>query len=213
MAIVRGRNTRVEISKTLGTPVPLSALTKAKPAVATSASAHSLTVGQVGYFTGVTGMDQLEGQAAAVSVSATPSFTLGGLNTSSYSTFTAGTFTPVSVWSLLSSATAYEIPNAESDKLDGTTLLDVVKQEVAGLLAAQSVTVNGFSNPSLEAIDLINDAAIAGSLMVVRFTLEDGTRRIFTGTPSLPGESMSVGQLATNGLSFATKGRVLFLPA
>jgi hypothetical protein len=212
MGKIRGRNTRVEISKTFGEPLEVESVSLAKPAVVVTAAAHTLVAGRIGIFQDVTGMVQIDGQAASVALPSAEGMTLEGLNARRYSDFTGGNFKPVATWALLSDATSYEIPNAESEKLDATTLLDIITQEEAGMLGAQSVSLNGFSNTSSEAIDLINDAAIDGELMVVRITLEDGSRRVFAGTPSLPGESLTVKQLGTNGLSFATKGRVLFLP-
>ena len=58
----------------------------------------------VGYFNAVSGMSQLEGQAARVDTVLTDSFAIQGINTTAYPAFTAGTFVPVTVWSTLSRA-------------------------------------------------------------------------------------------------------------
>lgn len=211
MSVPKGRNTRVEIAATYGAIKAITAVSKAKPGVATSV-AHLLNNNSIGYFSDVVGMDELEGQAIAIANKAADTFELQKLNTTNYGTFISGNFTPVLTWLTLSKATSYEIPNAESDKLDETTLLDTIKQESAGLLSAQSVTINAFSDAQAPAIELLEDAALTNGFVLVRLTLSNGERRIWRGQPSVPGESMSVGQLATSGLSITAKGRILKLP-
>lgn len=211
MSVPKGRNTRVEIAATYGSVKVITAVSKAKPGVATSVG-HLLNNNSIGYFSDVVGMDELEGQAIAIANKAADTFELQKLNTINYGTFISGNFTPVLTWVTLSKATSYEIPNAESDKLDETTLLDTIKQESAGLLGAQSVAINAFSDAQAPAIELLEDAALTNGFVVVRLTLSNGERRIWRGQPSVPGESMSVGQLATSGLSITAKGRILKLP-
>ena len=60
-----GRNVRIEVSKTEVAAKTVTAVSLANPGIATS-TAHGLLDGSVGYFTGVTGMSQLDGQAARV---------------------------------------------------------------------------------------------------------------------------------------------------
>lgn len=206
-----GRNTRIEIAKTFGAAINVTGITAAAVPEVTIATLP--LVNTFGYFDQVGGMAQLEGQPARVFAPATGKFTIQGLTTESYTPF-SGTaqWNPVTAWALLSKQTSYEIPNAESAKLDYTGFEDIVAQEEAGLLAAQSVSLSGFSMATSEGIQLINAAAINGVPILVRMTLSNGEQRLFRGTPSLPGESGSVGALATSSLSFASKGRVLFLP-
>lgn len=207
-----GRNTRIEIAKTFGAPVAITAITQG--AVPEVSMGVLPAVNTYGYFDKVDGMAQLEGQPAAVFEPAAGKWKIQGLDTTSYTDFGGSAmWVPATAWALLVKQTAYEIPNAESEKQDYTGFEDVVRQEEAGLLAAQAVTVSGFSNATTEAIQIINAAALNGTPILVRMTLSNRERRLFRGVPSLPGESGSVGALATMSLSFATKGRVLFLPA
>jgi hypothetical protein len=141
MSNVKGRGVRVEISATYATAIPVTALTKASPGVAT-ATAHGMSNDAVGYFSTVVGMVQLEGQAARVKNKADNTFELQGLNTTNYSTWTSGNFIPVATWSTLSEATSYEIGGGAAEKLDVTTLLDVVRKEEQGLLPVSNVTMN-----------------------------------------------------------------------
>lgn len=210
---IKGRNIKVEIGATNGTPVTVTAVTQASPGVATSA-AHGQADATVGYFSGVSGMVQLEGQAVRVDAPTANNFTLQGLNTTNYSAFTAGTFTPVATWQTLSECDQYDIGGGAADKIDVTCLIDVLKQEENGLLPTQSVTLNikATETPSA-AMLLIEAAAQAGNPLVVRVTLQSGAVRVFRGEPSLPGESVQTGAVGTGSLSITVKGFVLKLAA
>lgn len=206
-----GRNVRIEVSKTETTAKTVSAITQASPGVATSTS-HGLADGSVGYFNAVTGMVNLEGQAARVDAPVTNTFNLEGINTTNYPAFTAGTFVPVSVWSTLSRAAAYDIGGGGADPIDTTVLLDTIRQNANGLLDAQTVKIDlKLDTTDEEALTLVRAAALSQAYLVYRITLSDGSQRIFRGQPSLPGENVGQGALGTGSFSVTVKGAVLFL--
>lgn len=214
MSVVKGRGIRVEFAATYSGAKTVSAVTQANPGVATSTS-HGLSDGTVGYFSGVSGMVQLEGQAGRVDNSATNTFDIQGLNTTNFSAFTGTcSFTPVATWHTLSEATGYTIGGGEAEKLDSTTLIDVVKQEEAGLLAPQTLAINVLAQDTpTAALAALQAAAQAGTKLVFRITLPNGAVRIGYGEPSLPGEDVQRGQLGTGNFSFTVKGLILLLSA
>ena len=206
-----GRSVRVEVSKTETAAKTVSAVTQASPGVATSTS-HGLADGSVGYFNAVTGMVNLEGQAARVDAPVTNTFNLEGINTTNYPSFTAGTFVPVSVWSTLSRAASYDIGGGDADPIDTTVLLDTIKQQANGLLAAQTVKFDlKLDTTDEEALGLVRAAALSQAYLVFRITLSDGSQRVFRGQPSLPGENVGQGALGTGAFTVNVKGSVLFL--
>ncbi|MBP7668704.1 MAG: hypothetical protein KA774_17795 [Burkholderiaceae bacterium] len=213
MANVKGRNVRIEIAATYAAAKTVTAVTLANPGVATCA-AHGLANDTVGYFSAVGGMAQLEGQACRVKNQATNTFELQGLNTTNFTAFTAGTFTPVATWSTLAESTSYDIGGGAADKLDVTTLIDIVKKEEQGLLPVSNVSceVIAQDTPST-AMQLLESAVQSQGAVVVRITLPNGAVRIFYGEPSLPGESVQVGAVGTGSLDFTAKGFVLKLAA
>lgn len=213
MPNVKGRGVRVEIAATYGASKTVTAVTLANPGVATSTT-HGMTNDTVGYFSGVAGMVQLEGQACRLKNVAASTFELQGLNTTNFAAFTAGSFIPVATWSTLSESTSYEIGGGAAEKLDVTTLLDVVKKEEQGLLPVSNVTMNVIAQdtPSAAAVLLENAVQTQGAV-VVRITLGNGAVRVFRGEPSLPGESVAQGQIGTGSLDYAVKGFVLKLAA
>ena len=103
-----GRNVRVEIATTFGTAKTVTAVTLASPGVATS-TAHAMTNGTLGYWTVSAGMVQLDGQATRVYNQSVNAFDLQGLNTTNFSAFTAGTFTPATAFGTLAEAIGYNI--------------------------------------------------------------------------------------------------------
>lgn len=213
MANVKGRGVRVEIAATYAAAKTVTAVTKANPGVATSTS-HAMANDTVGYFNAVTGMVQLEGQACRVKNQTASTFELQGLNTTSFSDFTAGQFIPVATWATLSESTSYEIGGGAAEKLDVTTLLDVVKKEEQGLLPVSNVTMNVIAQDTPSAaMALLESAVQTQGAVVVRITLGNGAVRVFRGEPSLPGESVSQGQVGTGSLDYAVKGFVLKLAA
>jgi Phage tail tube protein, TTP len=213
MANVKGRGVRVEIAATYAAAKVVTAVTLASPGVATS-TAHGLANDTVGYWSGVTGMAQLEGQATRVKNQATNSFELQGLNTTNYSAFTGGNFIPVATWSTLSEATSYSIGGGAAEKLDVTRLIDVTKQEEQGLLPVANVTMNVIAQDTPSAAMLLLESAVQSQgAVVVRITLPNGAVRVFRAEPSLPGEDVQSGQVGTGSLDMAVKGFVLKLAA
>lgn len=213
MANVKGRGVKVEIAATYSAAKTVTAVTLASPGVATSAS-HGMANDTVGYFSSVAGMVQLEDQACRVKNQATNTFELQGLNTSGYSAFTAGDFIPVNTWATLGEATSYSIGGGASEKLDVTTLLDIVRKEEAGLLPVSNVSINVVAQDTPSAAQLLLETAIqTQGKVVVRITLGNGAVRVFRAEPSIPGEDVQVGAVGTGSLDMAVKGFVLKLAA
>lgn len=213
MANVKGRGVRVEIAATYSAAKVVTAVTLANPGVATSA-AHAMANDTVGYWSGVAGMAQLEGQATRVKNQATNTFELQGLNTTNYSAFTAGNFTPVATWATLSEATSYSIGGGAAEKLDVTRLIDITKQEEQGLLPVSNVSMNVIAQDTPSAAMLLLESAVqTQGAVVVRITLPNGAVRVYRAEPSLPGEDVQQGQVGTGSLDMAVKGFVLKLAA
>ena len=213
MATQRGRKVRVEVATAYGTTKSVSEVTNANPGVASSTT-HSLPAGTIGYFSTATGMMELE-DTMAVSVASvtTDAFTLEDLDTSNFGNFSAGVFVPVSTWVTLSQATSYALTGGEAAAQDVTTLLDSQGQEEAGILSAQRMQLDNFSDPKATALAFIESAARSSTPVIFRITFANGERRIWRGVPSVPGEALSVGQMATSGFSTTVRGRAFKLAA
>lgn len=209
MTTIVGRNTKVEVALTFGTAKTLTAITKAMPGKATCA-AHGLADGTVGYLSIAAGMVEADLQAVRVDNPTTNDFDLQGLDTTGYSTFSAGTLTPALTWGTLTESAGYEIGGGAANLLDDTRLTDSKQRNVNGLLAAQNITIN-VKNQTVNGsvMDFVESAAKTQTNCLFRITLQDGAVRFFYGTPSLPGESVSVGALASGSFQVTVPAWVL----
>jgi len=211
MGNIVGRGVKVEVGKTEGTAKNVTAITQASPPVGTTDAAHGLTAKSVAYLRSVEGMVQLEGQAVRLAAASGSSFDIEDMDSTDFPAF-SGTaeLVPITVWATVTPATAYQIGGGEAEKLDATTLLDIIKQEENGLLAAQSVTIPvNAEDVSSEGMQLVKKAARKGAYLVFRITLKTGAVRVFRGQPSLPGEDVQKGQLGTGSFNVTVKGLVI----
>lgn len=197
MATITGRNVKVEVALTFAAGVSPTAVTKAYPPVATL-NAHGIADGTVGYWTITAGMVELNDQAVVTDNAATNTFELPGLDSTNYSTYTAGTFTAAATWGTISEAASYNVGGGAAEQLDDTRLMDVKTRNVAGNLGAQDVSISVKAQDiSGAAMKFIERQAMNGSPCLFKITKAGQVLRAFWGTPSLPGESVSAGAIAT----------------
>lgn len=204
--LIIGRGVRVEVSKTEGPAKVVTAVTLADPGVATS-TAHGLLAKSVAYFSGVTGMVNLDGQAVRFGAVDTNTLTLTDIDTTTYPVFTGGNLIPITAWSTLAKATAIDEGGGDADKNDVTTLLDVQKQEVNGLLGAEAFTIQLLAESlASEAMQIVRRAARTSAKLVFRVTWQNGDTLVFRGEPTKPGRSVGQGAPGTGSISVNVKG-------
>lgn len=213
MGNIVGRGVKVEVGKTEGTAKNVTAITQASPPVGTTDAAHSLLAKSVGYLRSVEGMVQFEGQAVRLAaVPTATTFEIEDTDSTDYPAF-SGTaeLVPITAWATVTPATAYQVGGGEAERLDTTTLLDIIKQEENGLLAAQTVTIPvNAEDVSSEGMALVKKTAKKGGFLVFRITFtKTGAVRVFRGQPSLPGEDVQKGQLGTGSFTVTVKGFVV----
>lgn len=202
MAHLIARNCRVEVQKTLGTPVTVQSISLASPGVA-GATGHGFTNGDVVVLS-ATGMSEVDGQVVRVSAVSTDSFSLEGINTTNYGTFIAGTATKVTAWSTLAKAQTLEAGQASAERRDAMVLLDTEKQYVYGAAETPEITANGLSDLNSESIQIVIAAAETNAALAFRVTfVGQSAVRVFRGLVTQPGESISVDQLVTSGFSIS----------
>jgi Phage tail tube protein, TTP len=206
--LIIGRGVRVEVGKTEGTPKTVTAVTTDNPGVATVV-AHGYAEKSVGYFKNMGGMVNLEGQAVRLGTTSTDQFQLEDIDTTSYPEFTSGTFVPITAWATLSKSTSIAEGGGDGDKLNATTLLDNIRQERNGLLAAETMNIGMLAETlASEALQIVRRAARTSSLLVFRVTWNNGDVLIFRGEPSKPGRDIQQGQLGTGAISVTVSGFV-----
>lgn len=215
MGSIVGRGVRVEVAATYSAVAKVvTALSLANPAVAT-AVAHGVASRGVGYIVGIEGMSNIEGQAFRAGAVTADTLELQGMNSLLYPAFTgAADLYQVLTWALIGKATSYAIGGGAAEKLDDTALIDDVKQELAGLLEAQSVTINlNAQEINDQALQILEDAAFNQGYCVFRISFKSGAVRVWRGQPSQPGEDVGKGAIGTGSFTSTVKGKVVKAPA
>lgn len=208
MAHLIARNCRVEVQKTLGTPVTVQSVSKAAEGVV-GATGHGFANGDVVIFS-ASGMSEIDGQICRISDVATDEFTAEGLNTTNFGTFTAGTATKVVAWSTLAKVQTLEAGATTAERRDAMVLLDTEKQYVYGAADTPEISANGLSDLNSESIQLIIAAAETNTALGFRVTFNgQSASRLFRGLTTQPGESISVDQLVTSGFSVTRQRRYM----
>lgn len=189
-------NTRVEIQKTLGSQKTLTAITKASTGVASS-TAHGFANGAI-VVLAITGMVELDKRLARVANAAANAFDLEGIDTTNFSTFTAGTATEITAFDTFSQLQSFNMPEPAPNRIDYTTIHDTSKKEIFGLDDAATATFNMMADPKHVAVINLRTASLAKATRGFRVTLQDGTILLLNayvaGGRGLDGQ---VGALAT----------------
>jgi hypothetical protein len=204
MGTIVGRNLKLEVALTLGSPVTgATAVSKAYPPQVTDAT-HGLVNGDVGFWLISGGMVELDEQAFVVGGQTTNDFTMPGLESTNFSTFVAAssTYTMAATWGVISEASSLTIGGGAADAIDDTRLIDIKARSISGNLAAQDVQVS------------IRPQEMAGAAMqFVKRQAKQTAKCLFKaskngvillawyGSPSLPGMSVSSGQGASGDFS------------
>lgn len=210
MSTIKGRNVRVEVALTLAAAAAVTAITKAFPGVATKTS-HGIADGTVGYFSVAAGMVELHEQAVMTAESDTNTFELAGLDTTDYSTFTAGDFYAAATWGLIEESRNYAVGGGAADQLDDSRLHLSKRKNVAGLNAAEDLRIS-IQAPEVESAALAfcmrNARRGIPSLFKISTTAGQ-VLRVAYGIPSVYDETLDVGGLATGGFSVTVPNYVL----
>lgn len=200
MAHLIARNVRVEVGATKGSPLTISAITKANPGVASS-TAHGLSNGEV-VVLAVAGMVELDGQIVRIANQTTDSFELEGIDTTSFGTFVSGSATEVATWQTLAKAQTLEAGSVSAERRDAMVLLDTERQYVFGASDVPEVTCNGLSDLNSASVKIVAAAAKVNGIVDFRVTFNGQSEsRLFRGYVTRPGESISVDQLVTSSFS------------
>lgn len=210
MGTITGRNVKIEVALTFAAAVNPTAVAKANPAVVTLNS-HGLADGAVGYWSSVTaGMVELQDQAFHVSGSVTNTWNMAGLDTTDYTTYTAGSVIMASTWGTLVEATSYAVGGGAPNTIDDTRLHEAKSRNIAGLLPSQDLTFD-IRNQEIDGTVLafVEAKAKRGLNILVKITKGSQVLRVAYGQPSVPGESVQSGAGATGQFGLIVPGWVV----
>jgi hypothetical protein len=203
MPIEAGRGYRLEVGTALAAALTVTGISKATEAVVTAT--NTLANGDFVMFGPVDGMTELSYLTARVKTVSGSSFVLEGIDSTNWGTWSAGTCQRVTTFSTISTATSIDFGAGSVENLDATTLLDVSKQSLAGMLALPDVSVNLFTDYVQTVQSYIDAQAILGNVLPFRAVRASGQRRCWAGIPSTIGESANVNQILSGSLSIIVR--------
>lgn len=162
-----------------GSAKTITAISKANPGVFTS-TAHGLAAGTVVTLASIAGMTEANGKSGVVVPLTANTFSIAGLDTTNFSTYTSGgTATPSQV--TVGNLTSVPMPGGQKAELDATNLSSTSKEFLAGLRDNGQATVS-FHVDQDDAGQMVlrsSFAASGNSASPFTVTLPNGKTRTF----------------------------------
>lgn len=204
MANEVGREYRLEVQSTIDATKTVTAISKATTAVV-SCAAHGYANGDVVILTNVQGMVEVNNLVCRVANQASGTFELEGVDSTNFGTFVSGSVAEVTAFTTVTQATGIDFGAGSAEGIDMTTLIDSTRRVEDGVLSLPQITVNMFADPPATAQAAIEKAAYAKSVLAWRATTKGGRVRLWAGTPSTIGESVSVNSPITGSFTINVK--------
>lgn len=180
MAVTLTTGTLVAIASTYGSSSNMTAITNASEAVATLAGGHGVVVGD--YLEVTSGWDRLNGRIVRVKTVATNDVTFEGINTSSTTTYPAGTGTGsirrITAWTNLSQIQSISSSGGDLQFADITSIADTVQKQAPTVRGAVNVQITYFDDETLAWVSAVNTADAARSPYGVRFSFPNGAKTV-----------------------------------
>jgi hypothetical protein len=141
---LKTQGTRLRVASTSGSPVNITGITAANPAVVT-AVAHGLATGDVVIIRGIVGMVQLNDRAFVVDNLTANTFSLRGIDSTGFTAYTSGG--TVARQTLIDVAETSQIAgfDGQATEVDTTHLRSTAKEYVLGLQDFGNVTLSMFT--------------------------------------------------------------------
>lgn len=174
----------VTVQSALATAVTISGITKASPGVVSHAGTDP-SDGDYVLMT-VSGMTKLDSRVFRVANQASGTFELEGEDTTSYDTFTSGTFQVITFGTSLSTITDVSPSGGEAEKQDTTTIHDTQRRQVPVIASASEFAMTSKFDPSDSALAALKTASDSLAQRAVKFTFKGGEKVVFYGYVNFP---------------------------
>ncbi|MBN0172212.1 phage tail protein [Pseudomonas aeruginosa] len=204
------------IAATYGPAIPVTAVSNAKPAVAT-ADAHGLLVGDVVSL--VSGWTGLNGRAVKVAAFTEDTFSLGNIDTTDVIRYPAGggigSAKKVLTWQQIQQVMNPTTSGGEQQFVQYQYLEDDDQRQLPTFRNAQSFSMPIADDPNLPQWAVIEAADQSKALQVIRLTLRNGSEVFYNGYVSVSDTpTLNVNEIMTRTLTIALDGRpVRYNPA
>jgi hypothetical protein len=175
-------NVQVAVQSALATALPVSAVTKANPGVA-SYTGTDPSNGDYLYASSVQGMYQIDERVfrAANVNGAGNTVELEGENTTSYDTFTSGNLQVITFGTSLSTLVDLSATGGEPEQVDRTTIHVKRRRVQPGVQAAIVYSFTSLWDIADAGLIALKAASDVNAKRAFRFTFEDGKKMVFVG--------------------------------
>ncbi|NBK38148.1 phage tail protein [Pseudomonas soli] len=199
----------LEIASTLGTAVPFTALTNAKPPVA-NAAGHSIDADDILLIS--SGWALINDRTAKAANVTTDAFSLAGLDTTNTDRYTAGagvgSVVPVSGWTQISKVTGFTVSGGEQQFLTVGYLENDDDLQFPTNRNPISVSVTVEDQPTALYVPVVEGYDDSKELTVIRLKLPGGGQILMPGYVSITSTpTMERNQLMTRTISVGLSGR------
>ena len=167
----------VAMQSAIAATVAITTITKASPGVVTTGSAHGYANGDIVYLS-VQGMYQVDGKVVRISAASGSVFTLEGVDTTLFDTFSSGTVQKLTLGTSITTATSISASGGDFDFVDTTTIHANVRTQIPGL-----------PNPATFTMDNVWDVSDAG-LLALKLASDGQQIRAFAFTFGAGGQKM-----------------------
>ena len=205
------QGSKVEISTAFSlTAKVITAIAKANPAVVTS-TAHGLQDGAVVAIDSVGGMTELNGRRFAIKRLTADTFSLVGVDSTGYTTYTTGGGATPATFANFCEMTGFNRQGGSSPEIDATTICSDAAEYEVGLPDFGTTQIDYNWAPSVGVQKAIEAAYAAGDIIAVRVTLpKNGGVKVQLGTVQQTSEQASNGSLWTGSLTLRNTGAPAF---
>ena len=197
--------------QTVLTPLtnPITAITKANPAVASS-TAHGLSDGDVVKIS-ASGMIEVNNMVVEVANVTANTFELKGIDSTLFNTFTSGSASEETFGAAAATITNVSQSGGEAKAIDITTVHDDTDREIPGNFTAINYTFDNIWDPADPALVELNKAGRVKGTRSVRLTFATGAKAYFDAYPSAslaPGGGK--GEVVSTPAAFKLNGPITF---
>lgn len=201
----------LEIARVIGAAVPFTALTNAKPPVATSAD-HTIQNGDILLVN--SGWALINDRAVKASAVAADAFSLAGLDTSDVERFTAGagvgSVLPVSDWVQISKVTSFNSSGGEQQYATVGYLEDDDDKQFPTNRNPTSLSIVVEDQPTAAYVEAVEGYDASKELAVIRMKLRNGDQILYPGYVSItPDPTMERNNVMTRTISVGLSARSL----
>ena len=207
MAITLSTGVSMQVAKTYAASIAVSTLTNASTAVATTASAHSIAVGE--FFEITSGWGLLDKRVVRAGAGTTGStLYLEGINTTDTSKYPAGTgvgsIRKISAWTALSQVKGLSASGGDMQFANVTAIDDVVAKQVPTIRNAVSMNIDVYDDPTLTWYVDVSAASDARSPYGLLMAFPNGSKLVANAYWSLQRvPSVTINEAMTSQISLS----------